>query len=456
MPPSAATGAVMGYASPASVAPGEDVTLRVSSLAPTVRIIAYRIGGYSGGRGRHVWSTQIDGRKQPDPVTLPDTRTIVARWEPSVTTSTRDWPPGFYLVVMRTETGSWLTPLVIRSRDTAGRVALVAPLATWQAYNDWGGSSLYNGPAGASDFAGRSYAVSFDRPYPAPGAGEFYYSVLPFVVAAERTGAKLAYLGNTDIDADPQALHGAAGYVSIGHDEYWTTTMRERVTAARDAGTNLLFTGANTMYWRIRTEPGPVTNAPGGLIVGYKSARLDPRAAADPAQATAMWKDPPGANPTPSLLGTRYECFPVDTAFTVHDPTWWGYARAGVKAGDSFPALLGVEADRVYPGPGTPRPLQVVAHTPYRCKGVPTSAQAVYDTAPSGAGVVNLNSLRWTCALDPGCRDGNMSARTNAFATAVTGTLLTEMAAGPLARRHPAADNLDKLALPAKRTVYDG
>ena len=34
---------------------------------------------------------------------------------------------------------------------------------TWQAYNIWGGRSLYKNTAGS--FAGRSYAVSYDRPY---------------------------------------------------------------------------------------------------------------------------------------------------------------------------------------------------------------------------------------------------------------------------------------------------
>jgi hypothetical protein len=50
-------------------------------------------------------------------------------------------------------------------RDDASHAALVIQnsVTTWQAYNDWGGYSLYTGPGGS--FSARSRVVSFDRPY---------------------------------------------------------------------------------------------------------------------------------------------------------------------------------------------------------------------------------------------------------------------------------------------------
>jgi hypothetical protein len=450
-------GEVAGYTDPASVVPGQSVTLFVSTTAPRVAATAYRIGAYTSGRGRAVWrSPTLPGVRQPPPEVIDATRTVVAHWKPTLTVRTSGWPPGFYLIKLEASSGGqWQVPLVVRSPSVAGRVALVAPLTTWQAYNDWGGLSLYHGAGGRADFAGRSYAVSFDRPYPAPGAGDFLYSVLPFVSVAERAGVPLAYLANTDLEADPAALQGARGYVSVGHDEYWTPTMRQRVTVARDAGTNLLITGANTMYWRIRLVPGVLTGGPDRLVVGYKDA-LDPAAAKDPAAATARFNQPPAANPTQPLLGTRYECFPVDAPWTVADATWWGFAGTGVRNGTAFAHLLGVEAGRVYPGDGTPRPLQVLADSSYSCRGTRTSAQAVYYAAASGAGVVNLNSLRWTCALDPGCRDGDMDAATNRFTTRVTTTILRQFARGPVGRALRPVDNLDRFHLPSTRTVYPG
>ncbi|HRW19430.1 MAG TPA: hypothetical protein P5181_11355 [Dermatophilaceae bacterium] len=243
----------------------------------------------------------------------------------------------------------------------------MAPLATWQAYNDWGGLSLYHGRGGGDDFAGRSFAVSFDRPY-AAGVGEFFFTAMPLVAFSERLDIRYAYLSDLDLDLDANesALHGSSGAVLFGHAEYLSTTIRSRLTQARDGGTNVLFTGANSTYWRIRLADGLVSGAPRGLVISYKSAALDPRAATDPANATVKWKDAPGANPTQSFLGMRYECYPGDADLVVSDAAWWGYAEAMVRNGDAFPHLVGSEADRFYPGGATPSPVQIVANSPYR------------------------------------------------------------------------------------------
>ena len=50
-------------------------------------------------------------------------------------------------------------PYVVSSPTAAGTVALVAPVTTWQAYNAWGGYSLYEGPAGDRE-AGRSASTA--------------------------------------------------------------------------------------------------------------------------------------------------------------------------------------------------------------------------------------------------------------------------------------------------------
>ena len=95
-----------------------------------------------------------------------------------VVVDTGGWEPGLYVFELRTRSG-WQAhvPYVVSSPSTRGRVALVLPVTTWQAYNDWGGYSLYHGPPGDR----RSWAVSFDRPYPAPGAGEMRFGAVPVV-----------------------------------------------------------------------------------------------------------------------------------------------------------------------------------------------------------------------------------------------------------------------------------
>jgi hypothetical protein len=390
-----------------------------------------------------VWlSPRLPGTKQPAArFSDPRRRTIVAPWRTSTVVDTEAWSPGLYVFKLVASTGRQAhVPYVVSSPTAFGRTALVLPVTTWQAYNDWGGYSLYRAPS----MDRRSWAVSFDRPYPAPGATEMLFGAVPVAVAAERLGIPLAYFTNIDLDRRPHALDGAVTYVSSGHDEYWTSGMRTRVRAARSAGTNLAFLGANTMYWRVRLEDA------GRVVVGYRTdAALDP---APRDERTGRWRDAADAGPENELTGMRYECFPVDAPFRVASPRWWGFAGTGARAGEEMAHLVGVEADRVYPVPSTPRPLQIVAQVDYSCRGARTSAQATYYTTRSGAGVLDVGTLRWTCALADRC-PAALTRRTVRFVDRVTANVLRGFARGPAARRYPARDNVARFDLPTQNLV---
>src|SRR6476661_7411887 len=389
---SRADGQVEGYADHVSGPPGTRVGIRVSTGERWYHVEAYRIGAYRGGTGRRVWSSpRLRGERQHAPVLRPaSTRTVVAPWHESVAVDTEGWEPGAYLFKLVTDSG-WqaAVPYVVTSTSVAGRVVVVAPVATWQAYNEWGGYSLHAGPSGDR----RAWRVSFDRPYLGGGMGELGFGLSPVVIAAERTGVPLAYLTDLDLHRDRDALDGAEGYVSAGHDEYWTPEMRATVERARDRGTDLAFLAANTMYWRIRLERSPLGRD--RVVVGYRSdAWADPEP--DPRRVTGRFRDPPAARSERSLVGMEYECFPVDADLTVTTSRWWGFAGTGVRSGTTFPRLVGDEADRVYPGSGTPHPLQVLGRATYSCRGVETTGQTTWYTTRSGAGVFASGTLRWT------------------------------------------------------------
>ncbi|MGZ4472051.1 MAG: N,N-dimethylformamidase beta subunit family domain-containing protein [Nocardioidaceae bacterium] len=444
-------GEIEGFTTAISAPAGADVGLKVSTTARTYTVRAYRIGWYRGGHGLQVWQSRVlPGRAQGGPRFLDQrTRTVVAPWQRTVSVDTTGWADGFYLFKLQTGTG-WqaLAPYVVRSRSTVGKVALVAPVATWEAYNDWGGYSLYHGPVGDR----RSWAVSFDRPFPDPGAGDMRYGVIPLVVAAERAGVPLAYLTDVDLDADPGLLSGAMAYVSMGHDEYWSPAMRAAVLRARDSGTNLAFFGANTMYWRVRlSDEGPGVRR---VVVGYRTdAGLDPLRTTDPGRATGRTRDLLPGQPEDAITGMLYECYPVDAPYRVVSPRWWGFAGTGVGRGRAFAHLVGIEADRVYPGPTTPRPLQILASAPYSCDGVPTTTESTYYSAPSGAGVFDAGTLRWSCALDRRCGPASLGRPAVRFVQQVTRTVLRGFAAGPAGLRHPAVDNVADFHLPPTNDV---
>ena len=442
---------IEGYLTAASGPPGTRLGLKVSTTERGYRVSAYRIGAYHRGSGHLMWRSRfLPGRQQGEPAWAAyDTRTVVAPWRRDLTMDTADWPPGFYVVKLRTGSG-WEAqiPYLVSSPSARGTVALVAPVTTWQAYNTWGGYSLYHGPSGDR----RAWAVSFDRPYAGVlGANDFRTALVPVVVRAEELGIRLSWFTNLDVHAHPERFAGARGYVSIGHDEYWTSRMRRHVLHLRDAGTNLAFLGANTMYWRIRLED--TATGPLRRMVGYRhDAHLDPRRETDPRGSTARFRDPPAAMAENDLVGMLYECYPVDTDYVVASPDWWGFRGTGARAGTRVPGLVGPESDRVYPDARTPRPLQVLSHSTFPCRGVTTSTQSTYYSVPSGAGVFTAGTLRWGCALVDRC-ERPLGRRTSTFVRVVTGNLLRVFAAGPTGIRHPARDNVARFALPLENSV---
>jgi|tagenome__1003787_1003787.scaffolds.fasta_scaffold20946701_1 hypothetical protein len=437
---------IEAYTTRASAPPGVPVELKVSTSERAYRVSAYRIGAYDGGTGHLVHRSALTtGERQGAPVFRPvETRTVVAPWEVSVKLGTQGWEPGFYVLRLATTSG-WenQVPYIVSSPSAAGTVALVVPVTTWQAYNLWGGYSLYDGPSGDR----RSWAVSFDRPYHGVGGmNDFRTGVVPIVIRAEATGVPLSYFANVDLHDRYDLLTGAMGYVSTGHDEYWTPRMRRTVENARDAGTNLAFLGANTAYWRIRLSDR--STGPLRLETGYRhDAALDPMREENPEEATGRFRDAPAADPESELAGVLYECYPVDADYVIASPRWWGFAGTGVREGTAIPGLVGGEADRVYPDRRMPRPLQVLSHTAYSCRGDATTSQSVYYTVPSGAGVFTAGTLRWGCALVDLC-DRPLGARTRDFARRVSENVLRAFSEGPVGERYPAQDNVAEFDLP--------
>ncbi|WP_324785760.1 N,N-dimethylformamidase beta subunit family domain-containing protein [Streptomyces sp. H51] len=441
--------AVQGYADRISVRPGEEFGLYVSTTARSFRVSAFRVGWYGGAQAGLVWrSGRTPGRVQSGSEVSRDTRTVRAGWERSLTVRAEGWPEGAYLLRLDADSGHQrYVPLIVRSATAVGRTLLVHAPATWQAYNRWGGYSLYEGADGS--YASRSLAVSFDRPYDRTGAEKFLVYERAAVVLAERLGIPLAYTTGIDVHLDPRVLRGATTVVTLGHDEYWTPEQRRYVTEARDAGTNLAFLGANTCFRRVRLEPGPH----GGVrtVVCYKTDYLlDPYLERHPTMATTDFRAGPGADPESSLTGVIYEGFPTDAPYRVENAGHWVFQGTGVRKGDSFAHLVGVEYDRVSPGFPTPAPIEIVAHSPLVCKGRHSHSDSAYYTVPSGAGVFATGTMRWVEGLMAGTpeggRDHSMDTRTRKFVVEVTQNLLNGFATGPARRSRPAPrDNVSRV-----------
>lgn len=430
---------IEGYADQVSVLPGQQFRLFVSTTTSGFSVQAYRMGWYGGVQARRVWrSGTYPGVRQAGARIDPATRTVSAPWRPSLTVSTKGWPEGSYLMMLTAASGARrYVPVTVRSSSAVGRVVVLNATTTWQAYNMWGGYDLYMGPSGGD--GDRASAVSFDRPYDGNGAGKFMTYEQPAIALAEKVGVPLAYATDNDLHADPNLFKGARGLLTLGHDEYWSSNMRQRATQARDQGVNIAFLGANAVNRHIRFAATPL--GANRLVVCYKDSGTDPVAKHNPAESTQDWRLPPMPRPESDLIGIQYMCFPAEGALTVTRPDFWLFRGTGVRAGTRFPGVIGPEADALNRDGPTPDTLEIVANSPITCGNRTAVAHTSYYTNRQGAGVFATGTMRWVCAMrGPACGHGVTEAGQR-FVTQVSETLVRAMAEGPLGRSHPSRPN---------------
>jgi hypothetical protein len=230
----------------------------------------------------------------------------------------------------------------------------------------------------------------------------------------------------------------------LGHDEYYSTAMRNNLIAARGRGVNIAFLGANAIYRHIRFSI--TTIGPDRLEICYKDFSLDPIHDTDPAEATTQWRNPPDPRPESVLTGAFYQCNPVQAPLVVADASNWLLAGLGLRDGERLGVLVGPEYDRVDLAVPTPRPIDVLFHSPVTCGGSSSFADAAYYTVPGGAGVFDSGTSKFECALsDTACQSGWGDPATDAVVRAVVKRLLVAFAVGPAGRAHPAVDNAGRL-----------
>jgi hypothetical protein len=434
---------ISGYADTTSAQRGDTVTLFVSSTADW-DVTAYRMGWYGGDMGRLVWRSPTQkAAAQPGPTVDSATHMAEARWSPSLRVAVgTDWVPGDYLLVLRSsDGGAHDVPLTVRDENSSAALVIVNAVTTWQAYNTWGGCSLYVCPGlkGVS----RATVVSFDRPYDHGynnGSADFLDHELSLVALAEQLGVDVTYVTDVDLDRNPGLVLRHKGVVSLGHDEYYSAAMRGGLVAARDAGVNLAFLGANAIYRRIRLEPSWDGRAR-RHEVNYRTMS-DPAAKTDPKAATVQWRLAPLNLPEAQIVGVQYACSPVSADLRIVDPSSWVFAGTGATDGMTLPKVVANEYDRVFLGPWTPPNLEVLAHSPLTCRGKSDFADMAYYSAPSGAGVFASASIHWICSIDGLCPTTNEAA---AVVRQVTANVLTAFAAGPAGAVHPSVANVAAL-----------
>lgn len=87
------------------------------------------------------------------------------------------------------------------------------------------------------------------------GSGEFLLFEFPLAFWLEKEGYDVTYISNIDTHADGKGLLRAKGFLSVGHDEYWTQEMYDNVARARDEGVSLAFLSGNSVSGIVYLNP---------------------------------------------------------------------------------------------------------------------------------------------------------------------------------------------------------
>ena len=345
----------------------------------------------------------------------------------------RAWRSGVYVARVHAPGGDApdIFFVVRRTRpDPTAQIVIQIPTTTINAYNNWGGSSLYEYNSGGS----AARAVSFNRPQQSDplwprGYGfqeEWDHRVKAFVQWMEAVGYEADFITNNDLHESGAAIDSYRLFISIGHDEYWSGEMRDNFDRFVARGGNAAIFGGNTCYWRIRLEPDEMTGDLYRRLVCCRAAADD--GIKDPRLNTVAWKEtgyPENASLGAGFAFGGWKGGGSFGAFTVYRPEHWAFAGTGLRKGDRFGSepgglLLGYETSGVdfvrdsggSPVPtgsdGTPMDYQILALAELPDWGAPgNAAMGILANRASGGSVFNAATTDWAKGLATCLSDGN-------------------------------------------------
>jgi hypothetical protein len=381
---------IEGYCSKTSVRAGEKLTFYVSTnpMSPFT-IDIYRLGFYGGAGGRFLTHLgPFKGVIQPDPPIGPK-RLRDCQWTPCTTLRIpRSWLSGVYVGKLTAESTGWQSYVIFIVRDERRADFLFqCSDTTWQAYNRWPSQFALYDNGQTIWYWGNNVSVSFNRPYgkycqilDAPlstGSGEFFLWEFPLAFWLEQHGFDVSYISNFDTHADPQGLLRARGFLSVGHDEYYSIEMFNHLKQAIAQGLNVAFLSGNTCCGRIEFQPDFA-----GRPRTYE--RMDFYGPRDPKAITGMETLPHRSPSSAELVGARnLSPFTGGADWICVKSDHWLFEGTDLKHGDSIPGLVGWEwhgDPAIIPG------LEVVA------------------TGPTQSAPGNLNGGTYTATIYPGPR----------------------------------------------------
>ena len=426
-----------GYATDISVDHGQTINFKVDTSYSQYHLDIYRMGYYGGDGARKVATVQPSVLDQNQPPCLTDAASGLVdcgNWDDSAHWDVpSDAVSGIYFAkLVRDDGDSDGSHIYFIVRDDGGHSDLLFQTSdtTWQAYNQYGGKSLYTSDSGGPGTnPDRAYKVSYNRPFetrgPTPEDSPFN-AEYPMVRFLERNGYDVSYFTGVDAARSGSEILNHGTYLSVGHDEYWSGTQRANVEAARAAGVNLAFFSGNEIFWKTRWEDSiDGSGTDHRTLVSYKETHANAKIDPEPNVWTGTWRDP---RFSPPADGGRPENALSGTIFTVNSGTsaiqvpaddgklrFWRDTSVANLAPNQTATLsddtIGYEWDEDLDNGSRPDGLIDMSSTtvdvPQKLQdygstygsGTATHQLTLYK-APSGALVFGAGTIQWSWGLD--------------------------------------------------------
>ena len=411
-----------GYLSSLSPTIGETLKFYISSSVTSFDLDIYRLGQV---KQKVMTIRSVSGGIQP---VSDSAYSYGCNWLPTAEIVVPpSWNTGVYEADFPTTTGLHKLIFVVKSQSlgSTSKTLVCLTVNTWQAYNNWGGKSVYNYNSTNTKAAVK---VSFNRPFSDSTEILYFRWEDKLVKWLEKEKTNVEFCTRIDLDRDPSILDHYTTLVIAGHDEYWSRPERNATQNLVNRGGRVIILSGNTCWWQVRFEDSLKT------MVCYKDAELDPLFSKNDSIVTTQWSSDVVHDGESSLTGVTFlhggyvnkdTVYPQAKGYggyTVLHSNSWIYDKTNLHNGDVFgqaDPIVGYEVDgaawlwskdsmiQLLPWAtakkdASPSNFSILGLSPAAdaSGGLIGSATMGYYTTPNGGAVFNAATTDWANGLD--------------------------------------------------------
>ncbi len=241
----------------------------------------------------------------------------------------RSYTPGYYNVLLSNSKDTFHLTITVGDIDNNNEFIVLAPLATFMAYNPWGGKSLYHNYTDSSNV----YYVSSQRPNTGVQYFRDKYNHIDINVCANvfnwfNAGQNANILPDYYLEQNPEKFLNCKFIVMSYHCEYFSETMYDNIEEmVFEKNVPMISLGANQIYWKVKWNDDYTLMECRKDLTLFDSGFFE---------TGGMWRH--NLRSESDLLGVRYTGKGLHTfaPYKVVNSSHWLYTGLNVNDGEFF------------------------------------------------------------------------------------------------------------------------